>query len=723
MAKKNIKQLALDHVEKVVFGLLALVGLLALAGTNWSPYRGTPEEITDKVTKGRQTWTTTDWPEEQQKEFVITRENAPMNLLYERIYKGLSPTVIEMSWKPSVRIKEGIEPVRDPDLVAVQNMIATSGRVFLEMQSELPEETNPLTPGGTPGAPGMLNQQDENVPDEFRQSRNTASRNTETMSLDYASALETRPGRGDSMMMSTDEMGMSGSQVNLNGQGFHFVSVRGIFPVRDQITKYAEAIHRTYHQAAMTFDILDFELERQTAIPGDDPWSGTWEKVDLQTAYDIVDRAANLQTEVVSSTVTNGVITMPLPIRVTGEWRKDVTHPQIEKFELTDSQMDLETDMQHKLLAEAAAQRKQMDASVRKRGGFATTAFDARQMESDMLGIGMYSSSGGSGMGMSLEMSGPAGGQRNPRGGNQISPLDKLVADMARGATNKTEEEKRIRDWIQSRISAEGELLLFRYLDFNVEPGKFYRYRVRLVLTNPNFGRHLQEAGGVAHVVEGDTRTTPWSGVTEPAYIEEDYRYFVTDVVESNRRVLPSAKFDVYEWNPKFGTFINSPLEVRMGQPISDEVKTKVIDPAKGTNEEQSYKFVSSDYFVDASPEIRLEDALHEKADDGKVVKFPVGSRGKMPIPPKTLVSRSTDQLVSMSPSLNRKDHDAMKSYLKLQEGFFEYLKAPKESETSPLDELGLGSTSEGEVSGRKKDRKASALKRKTQSGDGMRGP
>ncbi|HWL10966.1 MAG TPA: hypothetical protein VNQ76_21335, partial [Planctomicrobium sp.] len=394
MAKKNIKELALNHVEKVVFGILALVALLAVAGSQWSPYSGTPGEITQKVTQGMQTWKANTWPEDEQQTYVITQEAAPANIVYERIYKELSPASIEMSGRMSVNLLGGDEPVREPELVAVQNPIVSGGRVLLEILTEGPAETTPQKQTMEPALAA-----DDNIPDEFRKSRTAAGaggRGDEGM-LEYSVSMEPT-------MSGMEGMETGGPTMNLNGQGYHFVSVRGVFPLRDQILKFADAIHRNYHQTASIFDIIDFELERQVAQPvtqpGQDPWTGPWEPIDLQAAFDILEKAAGFDAEVVNSTITNAVITMPLPTRISGEWRNQATHPQIEKFTLTDAQIALETEMQRKLLQEAALQKKQMDSAVTRRGGFAGNVIDSRQLEADMLGVGMYSNSPGFDMGM-----------------------------------------------------------------------------------------------------------------------------------------------------------------------------------------------------------------------------------------------------------------------------------------------------------------------------------
>jgi len=56
----------------------------------------------------------------------------------------------------------------------------------------------------------------------------------------------------------------------------------------------------------------------------------------------------------------------------------------------------------------------------------------------------------------------------------------------------------------------EVEHLLFRFFDFTVQPGKHYRYRVKLVLANPNYGMlpHFLEKEGMEKV---KTLETDWS--------------------------------------------------------------------------------------------------------------------------------------------------------------------------------------------------------------------
>jgi len=736
MAKMNIKKLAADHVEKAVAGILVLVVLLALAGTKWKPYSGTPREITEKVAEGKKALKANVWPEEELKKYTISREEAPANLVNERLRKEFSVAQVEVSGKMIVDPFNGNEPVREPIMTPPQDLIASSARVFINMFDESKLTAANAMPGAAQDPAMPKKDDDADRPDELR--KNTNNQMGAGMGMEmgvpqsYGSVVEMNALPENAGAEGSMEMEQKAPE--LNGEGYHFVSVRAVFPLREQITQYAEAIHKSFHYAASTFDIRNFDLERQTAQPGENPWSGPWEPVDLQMAEDILNKADGFDAEVVNPMITNAVITMPLPMRISGRWDKQATHPRIEKFALSDSEIALEAEMQRKLLMEAVNQQKQMDAAIVKRGGFSKLTVDPRQLNQDVLGMGMYQSGGmgmaGMGMGgMGMEMSGgnPAGMGRNRGQANQADPIQKLIQDMARGATNKKEEEERIRKWIQSLVTAEGELLLFRYLDFNVEPGQTYRYRVRFELANPNYGKRISEAGGLNHVVEGETRKTPWSNITTPVTVEKDVKYYLTDVSERFPRVLPTVTFDVFEWAQKHGTVINAMLDVHFGQQLKQSKETIVIDPAKNLNEKQSFTFKSTDYLVDALDDIPVDEAFHEKVDDGTAIKFPVGTRGRLPLASKVIVANDEKQLRFLSPVIAQNDHARQKNYMTMQAELYEYLKEPEKTEGDEAL-LGLGlSGEEMPAEGKKKGRGPKSQLRirgsaSAESGSGRRG-
>ena len=78
------------------------------------------------------------------------------------------------------------------------------------------------------------------------------------------------------------------------------------------------------------------------------------------------------------------------------------------------------------------------------------------------------------------------------RGGLGSTSLNRNAVDNADAKTPKIENK------------------LFRFFDFSAQPGKSYRYRVRLVLRNPNHNVPAQYLTN-AQLAKGETRVSPWS--------------------------------------------------------------------------------------------------------------------------------------------------------------------------------------------------------------------
>src|SRR5690606_34654761 len=96
-----------------------------------------------------------------------------------------------------------------------------------------------------------------------------------------------------------------------------------------------------------------------------------------------------------------------------------------------------------------------------------------------------------------------------------------FIKELEAKATQE-EKDQALVDYISERITAQGELLLFRYFDFDVEPGATYKYRARLVVRNPNYGLPVAQVAGLAHIVEGQTRNSDWSNETDPVMVPHD---------------------------------------------------------------------------------------------------------------------------------------------------------------------------------------------------------
>lgn len=94
--------------------------------------------------------------------------------------------------------------------------------------------------------------------------------------------------------------------------------------------------------------------------------------------------------------------------------------------------------------------------------------------------------------------------------------------------------------------------LLFRFLDFKIEPRKFYRYRVKLIVANPNYNldkAHLDKP----EFALGETRETPWSEPSPPVGVPVLEHYFGGGVPTVNGETEPLANLGIKIWYPRLG--------------------------------------------------------------------------------------------------------------------------------------------------------------------------
>lgn len=748
MAKFDFKKAAISHVEKVIFGIVMLVVLMGLAGANWSAYDGTPSEITSKVDSGKRNLLGHRWPEEDKANYQIVKTDI---LVDRALYASIDPRPLENSIKPIVDPRGQNQPVREPTLEKLEDLIAGSGRVFLQLAGAATEDA---AESEVAAATPDVSKDEETIIDELRVRENVAA----TAGSEYAGTYEdaameldetSGADYGSAGMSDYEGMGVDGSgtgaaavKVRLNGQGYHYVSVRAVFPLRDQISKFADATNQSYDQAAANFDIIHFELQRQVRQRGPNPWpegEEGWEPVDINVAKDILDTTAGYEADVVNSVVTNGVITMPLPMRISGAWRNQATHDRIKNFVLTDEQVKVEMEMNRALLQEAVESRKTIRQSKVQKGGFSEFQFDSREIQGSLMGNeNVYASSMGGGYGASgsyggggssgVASSGRGVGRRpNPRAAVANSPMEKLISKLAEDSKDPKAKEKVIREWILERASVDGELLLFRYFDFSVEPGRTYRYRVRLILQNPNFGKRIADAGGLAHVVAGETRTTDWSNITDPITVQDDLKFFLTRINDpkGNSRLLPSAQMDVFHWDSKYGTMVNKAFEVRMGQPVAEDVKAEVIDAAGQVVEEMDYKFKGESFLIDAIADINIDRSFHsnDRLDPTLRLELLKGHRDSFRNQGHVLVKNEEGEIENVNQSPEDNQYKSMQNYVKLQkESTFKHL---FEAKTALTDATGFseyaeligeeesGSMMEGMMGG---TRGRSALRRKSSS-------
>lgn len=162
-------------------------------------------------------------------------------------------------------------------------------------------------------------------------------------------------------------------------------------------------------------------------------------------------------------------------------------------------------------------------------------------------------------------------------------------------------------------MTVAGNLLLFRYFDFDVEPGNAYRYRVQLVLRNPSFSLPLDRLVDPT-VAEGHSRVTGWSAESDPAVVGEDARYYLTRVDSVRGAAFPSATFNIFQWNQSTGTPVNNDRgKFLLGQRIGGDAKTELVSIPNKVSEE-TVQFDTGDYLIDA--------LRGQPVEDGEFARF-----------------------------------------------------------------------------------------------------
>jgi hypothetical protein len=287
----------------------------------------------------------------------------------------------------------------------------------------------------------------------------------------------------------------------------------------------------------------------------------------------------------------------------------------------------------------------------------------------------------------------PGGGMSQPFGagvgapGNKPAPKLKSIDELTK--LKDKDLAKELRQYIEKAVSVVGELVLFRYIDFSVEPGKTYRYRARLVFRNPNFNKQVDLAAGDTSVVTGETRESAWSDATTPVTVQKDQQSFVADVKPAGTTAFPTPVLNVFQWDANLGSMQQAVLTVNFGQTISGKPRTDVLDPAKGTFEAKQHPFQSTDYIVDAQPDIQLEGAAHPD------IKAPAGT-GYLGLPEQVLVALSEGGVAILDPSVSRQAELDSRKYLEMQNKSWKDRKAMADAAAGSLTAGMEGAAGEG---------------------------
>ncbi|NQV26154.1 MAG: formylglycine-generating enzyme family protein [Rhodopirellula sp.] len=668
-SKPKVKEIIIEHGEKFILGLIGLFVLIGIGTTQWSTYEKKPEEFAQKIDAGKAEFARSTWPETEKETFVAPDPGDQVANLFE----GIPPNVTyEYLVKWTHRITEAREKVAEPEYLAIEDLVADAGRILIELSPEQKEAVEGTVPGVRVASADEVTRQNTVArpkPDGPRveRPRRNGQPGTSPSPSDSTTANPYAGGPseygGDPSMAGYPNDGMSGyggAARNVEARGTRFAAVRGIFRMKQQIEKVQRALRLDKSQEAyMQVRFWDFELQRQTAVAGSNPWPNEWEDVDIDVAVKLLKRI-EFDVDVVDELYRDAVFTMPLPYRVTGSWATAAgpngilaSHPQIKRL-LTEKEQ-LEQETRAKALLKAAEQEEKIKESTGR--GFQQVQVNTRSMRGSMMGnssaMSAYSES-----------------------------YDALAkeADPEYGSSSSSSGYPGGRSMGRMDVVATPELMLFRFLDFSVVPGNAYRYRVRLKLLNPNFDRDPGELQDFASR-EGKYRFTPWSEVSTPALIEDENEVYVAKV--DDRR---GVSMDAYQWMTETGMYVHGQFEgldrgdriARWTKEVTSrkrgsetEIKggitTEVLRPSAGTFMEEQIDFVTPNTLVDFNRETLLNPEDHPDLE--------LATKKLPNVLQEVVVVNRFGDLVRLDTVGNESAYERAKSRMSLQDELWAHLK------------------------------------------------
>lgn len=598
MKNFDFKQFAIAHGEKIVLGVVGLMVLFALAKTSWSTYKKKPEEISTKAKNAETTIAQNEWPKEDQQKF------SDKNRLEGKITAMLQPIPTGrknggVGWSVDVSyplyIREKLKEV--PVYLPVEDLTATSftlvGAKIVATQTEGGDECG--VPGmGVEGQPKFKKAKKKSG---FRTQRRGAAGTTGEggtypgpMGMGGVKGGRAATGEGQrynprnpmtSSKMEEQSMaaqqyeggcggmgdtGGYGSSAVVEAKGLRVISVRGIYPIKKQLRAFEDALNllKGYYESdpRQIVHILGFKLERQVSSDEGKSWS-EWEEVDLKKNKEQLGEL-NFETDVVPYGVTHPEITSPLPERLLKFWDDEATHVRLERYKLTEAGRK-----RQKKLDELLAKQKELMKPRRKSSGFGDLVRDqSSQVQGLLGGMGMY------------------GGGEEGGAGNPYARMSMEFRRNMRETFDPQGENPEAVKAFEREVTAAGDLLLFRFFDFDVLPGLAYRYRVRLELRNPLFQENPNRVKLDAQKATGEEFVnTPPSKPSNNAAIPADTHYFLTRVQQPNSPRLqePDAELLIYQWQPELGTVVKGEVQkLKVGNFISGVDKTTTrLDPGR----------------------------------------------------------------------------------------------------------------------------------------------
>jgi hypothetical protein len=338
---------------------------------------------------------------------------------------------------------------------------------------------------------------------------------------------------------------------------YHWVTVLAKVPIDAQFEMYEDALANTPGFSPQNDQpkYLGYFVQRaEVTAEGQSPWK-TLPGVNDKNLVGVMTRWPIQTPELVTPKYVHPLLTFPLPPMVMREWDDRITH----------SDMPLQTpeEQAEEMMREAEEAAKQPEEKADDPENPFASVYERMTASSNQMMGGAYGREGGA------FMRGPMGGEGGMMGrpmgrpgfGGEGGAFGRGGGMMGMGADLTSLPEKQ---W-----DGKTKHYLFRYFDSTVEPGRRYRYRVRLVFADVNAlqtPRYLAqevttrlEEERKANKAKGNAanpngfRMTEWSDPSPVAVVPESGRAFLAAVEPANNPLAePEARVVVKALNAQY---------------------------------------------------------------------------------------------------------------------------------------------------------------------------
>jgi len=338
-------------------------------------------------------------------------------------------------------------------------------------------------------------------------------------------------------------------------EGYRWVEICASFPHSQQIVEYVKALRERAKDVKLEYAMVD--VERQELTPNF-TWS-EFKPIPIKEQFDYVSSAISMEAEGSRALVPGLAMNVPMM----DVQQREYLHLDKDKFPFYEKpeQATYTLDELDPLGAEARREREAREWKMRNPGKEKKKETKKDDAEKKYL---------------------------PDRGGGQ---------DLGFNDPSKRKDDKNAKS--NNRVALKTALV--RYWDFTVEPGRRYKYRIRVRVFNPNYKRtDVADTEMASRLL----LTGPWSETSDEVFVNFDNHWYVAEQKRSSQK-SNEMMLEVHYWYRGMGEWLGSTFAQRVGQVVglADRAKPlKVLD------------------WNDVSHEYEPRDLKMERFDSGNVL-------------------------------------------------------------------------------------------------------